>query len=456
MTGFALTRATKESIKVALAISVSIVLALWFGWEKPYWAGITVAVVAANETYSHSVRKGRNRLMGTLLGISCAMVLLGFFPQQHLMFVLLYGTFLAVCVFLASHRKYGDAFTIAATVCALIAAMGSFDGATTFHVAILRIQETLLGLLVFSAVFRLLWPTKIEDGFYEVVGVAAGSLTQRIEDLATGKLTIDSTQNKQQKNNLSRLKDILGLPLGSSPKLHHEMSAWRIAIQAFELLENILQSPELNKTVEIVDIQQGKWLLDQLIESPIDHKRALQDWLDNMNSRYAIPKMEYIAFDLPVNGRLANVVRSLSIYFTGFALWWYVPLPGSFMVPMMTCVFANVLVTLPNQLFGQMVMGVIGWAAVFLVQYIFILPSFTEVWQLAGFYFINAFIVWRATAKPTQALQKVMGLNFLLVMTTSATYLTPNYSIVTAITMLTVIGICLSIGGFYLRLYRTL
>lgn len=59
---------TKEAIKVGLSIAISICLALWFGWEKPYWAAIAVVVMAVNESFAHSIQKGKNRILGTLLG----------------------------------------------------------------------------------------------------------------------------------------------------------------------------------------------------------------------------------------------------------------------------------------------------------------------------------------------------------------------------------------------------
>ncbi|MFS1456420.1 FUSC family protein [Vibrio splendidus] len=67
---------TKEAIKAAFSIVIAICLALWFQWEKPYWAAIAVAVMALNESFAHSINKGHNRLMGTLLGIGYA-----FFPH---------------------------------------------------------------------------------------------------------------------------------------------------------------------------------------------------------------------------------------------------------------------------------------------------------------------------------------------------------------------------------------
>ncbi len=58
---------TKEAIKAALSIVIAICLALWFQWEKPYWAAIAVAVMALNESFAHSINKGHNRLLGTSL-----------------------------------------------------------------------------------------------------------------------------------------------------------------------------------------------------------------------------------------------------------------------------------------------------------------------------------------------------------------------------------------------------
>ncbi|XNH06186.1 aromatic acid exporter family protein [Vibrio cyclitrophicus] len=51
------TASTKDAIKAALSIVIAICLALWFGWEKPYWAAIAVAVMTLNESFAHSINK---------------------------------------------------------------------------------------------------------------------------------------------------------------------------------------------------------------------------------------------------------------------------------------------------------------------------------------------------------------------------------------------------------------
>ncbi|GEM79136.1 FUSC family protein [Vibrio superstes] len=453
---FTLSRSTQDAIKVALSVSLSICLALWFGWDKPYWAGIAVIVAAANESYSHSIRKGINRLLGTIFGVVCAGLLLMYFPQDHLMFIFCFSLLLAVCSFMGSHKKFGYAFTITFTVCTLVASMGSFDGANTFNIAILRIQETVLGLFVFSVVFSLLWPQKTEDNFFELLTPTTENLTRKLAQRSSTDTESDDDFAQQQQANLSKLKAILDLPLNGSYRLRYERAAWRVIVQTIEILEVLAELPKATHAVEGIDIHDGQHLLTKAIANPMETKGELQQWLKLVESKYTIPKVKYSAFDLPLETRLANVVRSLSILLTGLVVWWYVPIPGAYMMPMMCAIFANVLVSLPNSAIGQAFIGMAVWAVIFLTQYVLILPELTELWQLAGFYFINVFLVWRGTAKPSLALQKLLGVNLLLVMTMSAMYLTPSYSLMTPITMITVMSLGLSIGAFYIKLYRNL
>ncbi|MFA0698903.1 FUSC family protein, partial [Vibrio sp. 10N.222.49.C9] len=70
--------------------------------------------------------------------------------------------------------------------------------------------------------------------------------------------------------------------------------------------------------------------------------------------------------------------------------------------------------------------------------------------------FVNVFLIWKIASKPALALQKVLGVNLLMVMTMSAMYLTPSFSLVVPITMLTVMALALAISAFYMKLYRDL
>lgn len=167
---------TKEAIKAALSIVIAICLALWFQWEKPYWAAIAVAVMALNESFAHSINKGHNRLKGTLLGTGYAFFLIAMFSQDRFLFLTFFTLFLGVCIFMSSDEKYGYIFSIGFAVCSIISCMGGFDSQVTFYFAVLRIQETLLGVITFSIIYRLVWPVNTEQNFVQRFEVSRETL----------------------------------------------------------------------------------------------------------------------------------------------------------------------------------------------------------------------------------------------------------------------------------------
>ncbi len=148
----------KLPLKVATALSLAIVGALWLGWDKPYWAGFAVVVMSVTETTGHSLRKGRHRLVGTLIGVISAFLFVGLFAQEPFLFLLTFTSFAACCVYLMANPRSGYIWTMTLIVCTLIIVMGHFSAELTFTVAVLRLQETILGIVCFTVVFSLLWP----------------------------------------------------------------------------------------------------------------------------------------------------------------------------------------------------------------------------------------------------------------------------------------------------------
>ncbi|GAL02238.1 hypothetical protein JCM19237_5131 [Photobacterium aphoticum] len=83
----------------------------------------------------------------------------------------------------------------------------------------------------------------------------------------------------------------------------------------------------------------------------------------------------------------------------------------------------------------------VGWSVIMLAQYVFIMPLFTEVWQLAAFYFVNTFAIWYIFAQPQQLLMRLLGAQHLVLMTNGAMQLTPRFDIQQALLQLLLIGV---------------
>lgn len=77
-----LTTRSKESIKTALAMTVAYGIALSMAWDRPYWAGLAVAVVRLS-SIGQSISKAALRMFGTLVAMVGSLTVIALFAQQR-------------------------------------------------------------------------------------------------------------------------------------------------------------------------------------------------------------------------------------------------------------------------------------------------------------------------------------------------------------------------------------
>ncbi|MEZ9176216.1 FUSC family protein [Vibrio kanaloae] len=441
---------TKEAIKAALSIVIAICLALWFQWEKPYWAAIAVAVMALNESFAHSINKGHNRLMGTLLGTGYAFSLIAMFSQDRFLFLTFFTLFLGVCIFMSSDEKYGYIFSIGFAVCSIISCMGGFDSQVTFYFAVLRIQETLLGVITFSIIYRLVWPVNTEQNFVQRFEVSRETLITAMRN--TESLDIEALESNIA--NIDKLYQLLDLPLNGSYHLKENIKDWRLRINEMahiqaRLLE--LASDELEPMIDWSSLIKNMERLELIAP-----KLSLIGDVPNVacKSRDFTWHYEHRTFVQHLNEDGRKVLQGVSMFVTSLLIWIYLPVPGGFIFPMIAGVFSSVLPTMPPSVIKDAFFGVLGTGTIILLQYIFIMPMMSELWQLALFYFINCVVIWKVFATPKLMIHRILGINLLVVLTSGALNLTPIYQIETPLLMLTTILILLMISKLFTDLFR--
>lgn len=441
---------TKEAIKAALSIVIAICLALWFQWEKPYWAAIAVAVMALNESFAHSINKGHNRLMGTLLGTGYAFSLIAMFSQDRFLFLTFFTLFLGVCIFMSSDEKYGYIFSIGFAVCSIISCMGGFDSQVTFYFAVLRIQETLLGVITFSIIYRLVWPVNTEQNFVQRFEVSRETLITAMRN--TESLDIEALESNIA--NIDKLYQLLDLPLNGSYHLKENIKDWRLRINEMahiqaRLLE--LASDELEPIIDWSSLIKNMERLELIAP-----KLSLIGDVPNVacKSRDFTWHYEHRTFVQHLNEDGRKVLQGVSMFVTSLLIWIYLPVPGGFIFPMIAGVFSSVLPTMPPSVIKDAFFGVLGTGTIILLQYIFIMPMMSELWQLALFYFINCVVIWKVFATPKLMIHRILGINLLVVLTSGALNLTPIYQIETPLLMLTTILILLMISKLFTDLFR--
>ncbi|MBY6223780.1 FUSC family protein [Ferrimonas balearica] len=482
--------ATQESIKFALAATSAILIALSLGWDKPYWAAVVVIVLATTESQSHALYKGWNRMVGTFAGIGIAFLLVDQLGQEPLLFLTAMTLLAGVLVYLAGCPNYGYAFQMTLVLTTLVAAMGQFDDALTFQMAVTRLEENILGIVVFSLVFATLWPESASKRFFHQIESAIDTLQQQVRRLRNNQQVEPDTLHRV-KAALQPLPAQLSLPLGTSYALKYRPRHWQQSVTALmEATEALLastlpdtQTGEAKATLDEMDNALARLgaiartrgkpatspaslvsrteALATVPPSLAEATRALQRASEETDmatgltpSNLRQPRPARPRLDLKVNTayRLHQAVTMMAIMVVAMGLWILLPVPGGSIFPILVVALGSVLVTFPLKMNNIAFWGVTLFAVPALLQFVFLLPRLTEVWQLGGFYFLNLFLVWRLFPGPKGLLLRLLGAQLTIIMTMGAMQLTPRYDVTQSLTMMVLVWLVILVVRIVMQL----
>lgn len=420
--------ATKEALKAALAIVTALCLAIWFEWDKPYWGGITAAVLALNETFAHSLQKGQNRVLGAIMGVGYALFLITCFSQDPILFVVFYTLLLAASLFMASDEKRGYIFVQVYTVCTIICCMGGFGSLNTFGYIILRLQETLLGIGVFTLIYRLIWPVSTETVFAHRYWELHAELQQAFSNYHHGMLKSETIAHILRSD--SQLHHLLELPNHGSYDLQYYQHQWFERVSEIDVIVHILDSLNhkpsdlANYLADIERKLESTWKMPPT-------EPLLPPTLLEMAQRYSNhkPSLRQRSLKQHLTDDWRKVLQGSSTFLACILAWVYLLVPGGFVFPMIAGIFATNLPSLPTSAIRDAFFGTVGLGGFYLLQYSLIMPSFTELWQLLAFYFVNIVAIWKVFDSARLVFFRVLGVNLLLVLSSSALNLTPYYNI---------------------------
>ena len=150
----------KESFKVALAMLITYGIALSMDWDKPFWAGLTVAFCSL-ATAGESIKRGMDRTLGTILAGVVTVCLVALFPQDRWLFLISMSAIIAFCTYQLSSgsRHFFIWFTCGFTI-PILAFLGGGMSLSSFNIIILRVEETALGVIIYSLVALFVWPQR--------------------------------------------------------------------------------------------------------------------------------------------------------------------------------------------------------------------------------------------------------------------------------------------------------
>ncbi|OCB40587.1 hypothetical protein A5676_10930 [Mycobacterium malmoense] len=147
---------TRQAIQVAVAASLAIVTGELVSPARWYWAVIAAFVIfAGTNSWGETLTKGWQRLLGTLLGVPCGVLVATVLAGDKT--AALAGIF--VCLFCAFYFMTVTYSLMTFWITTMLALLYGLLGQFSFGVLMLRIEETALGAVIGATVAIVVLPT---------------------------------------------------------------------------------------------------------------------------------------------------------------------------------------------------------------------------------------------------------------------------------------------------------
>ena len=231
----------KEAIKTGLAMVIVFGIAFLFGWDKPEWAGLAVAMVSL-PGIGQSLNKGTRRIAGTLLGAMAGLLYLGLFPQDRWWLLTCYSLHLGVCAYMLMGKKnpYFWHVTSFVALTIIVNTSGTSEGA--FQAAMARLEENAMGILVYTLIAVFLWPRNSMGQLKETsckLFAIQGRLYRTYRELMAGRSTAEEVRSLRMQE--AALLPKVGQTLEAAESDSHEVFALRDQWRRFHHLSMALE-----------------------------------------------------------------------------------------------------------------------------------------------------------------------------------------------------------------------
>ncbi|MCT1469223.1 FUSC family protein [Citrobacter freundii] len=176
------------SAKSFAAAMLAYYIALSIGLERPSWAIITVYIVSQTSVGA-SLSRSLYRLVGTVVGAGITVLIVPAFVNMPLFFSVILTGWITFCLYLSllerTPRAYG--FVLAGYTASLIGFPAVSDPSAIFNIAIVRVQEIMIGIFCAALIHRYVLPARITGQFNSKLSQTLLSARQRVADTLAGK-----------------------------------------------------------------------------------------------------------------------------------------------------------------------------------------------------------------------------------------------------------------------------
>jgi len=445
---YSLSDKLKFAIKASLSMALAYLIPFSQGWSQASTAATTIMLIAAMGSVGDSVIKGLLRVVGTVIGAAIGMTLIGLFPQERELYLLVASVIVTVLLYLARAYK-GDmtVFLLSAVTLLMMFQNGEVDD--VFIYGIDKTYMTIFGIMIYTLVGIFLWPVNLKDTSVE----NATELSNIQIDLyreRDGKNEI----RKELRQKMIAQEQLLGTSIIASDSSNMEMNfsqtQWYDIVHSYKKINELLTLLSLHdkasytdditryvknyQTMDseisvLFDALPKAWKEQKEIEIPetfkLEYKieevkalsqldraelsttvsdllklhRQLCKLAEKLNSLISpmptfftledIPKpANFLWFDME---HLKGSLITFIIFWTTTLLWIYVNPPGGFLI--VTLATALSILTTFSPLKPSLLIIIFSFSFVFATaMYVLVLPHLRYSWELGLFIFAYAFI----------------------------------------------------------------
>ncbi|MBS0981272.1 FUSC family protein [Acetobacter thailandicus] len=182
------------ALRSSLAAILALLIAMWMELGSPQWAPLSVWVVAQSSR-GESMSKARWRIAGTMVGCCFGVGLIGFFPQETILFFAALAIWIGLCcgfaTFFQGYRAYGLVLTGFTSAIVATGAISEPDHA--FDVAIARGTYIILGVICEATLALVFMPSlrsNARKNLKEKLDTAMVVTSAQVSDFLSGHTTI--------------------------------------------------------------------------------------------------------------------------------------------------------------------------------------------------------------------------------------------------------------------------
>lgn len=176
------------SAKSFIAAMLAYYIALSIGLDQPSWAIITVYIVSQTSVGA-SLSRCLYRLVGTVIGAGMTVLIIPTFVNSPVFCSVVLTGWITFCLYLSflerTPRAYG--FVLAGYTASLIGFPAVSDPGAIFNIAIIRVQEIMIGIFCAALLHRYVLPARISGMFNRQLSQTLLAARRRIADTLAGK-----------------------------------------------------------------------------------------------------------------------------------------------------------------------------------------------------------------------------------------------------------------------------